>query len=265
LELIDGLSKLVLSASTAQYKACPVDFEVRKAAQEGKWCWWRPGHSGFPLQAYQALQALWGGQLSFASLNGSNWQDSAASGYGAVLAADWLVQQELGRFGHVDEIERFAPRMMQCASKNYSLYSWVWHGFHDSGKGKAHPCQHSTAGEAHVRTVISELRNSKEHRDLLKSAESAQVSSSTALQTFCEFVWRNLGCAVRTQPLSSCAELHLLKMQGLARLWNREGSLRGQERSSAKFKHGKPGDLQPIRMVVAIYANNRPRYLEQVL
>jgi len=57
----------------------------------------------------------------------------------------------------------------------------------------------------------------------------------------------------------------LLGMQGLAKLWNRESPLRGLERSFAKVEYDNPRPLQPFRLVVAIYANNRPHYLHQVL
>lgn len=265
MELIDGLSRLALSASSARYKECPVDFEVKTAVQEGKWCWWRPGHSGFPFQIYQALLSIWGGQLSPASLNASDWQDLAANGYQAILAADWLVQKELGRFGQVDEIERLAPRMMPCAWNYDSLYAFSSLGFEDSDTGKTHPCQYSAESEAEIAVIIMELRGSKEHQDLLESARNSEVSSTAALQNFYEFVRRNLGCKDRANPLSSCPEIHLLGMQGLAKLWNRESPLRGLERSFAKVEYDNPRPLQPFRLVVAIYANNRPHYLHQVL
>ena len=135
-----------------------------------------------------------------------------------------------------------------------------------------------------MQVLHRELRESREFQEALASGEISEATSDLRRRELLDFVKRNLGCN-STSSLEVCFELEALDMSNLAKLWNRVGPLLGGEKmgnsiirglSTRDHRHSPEHvsddgrtvfqeDSGDFQMIVAIYANNRPHYLQQVL
>jgi hypothetical protein len=211
---------------------------------------------GFPLLAYQSLLAVWGGLMHTSTSSNTSWEHEAMRGSWAIQSIDRLVQEVLGRFARTEEIRELAPRM----ARGWKAEG-VFAGSNDTGR---------ETPEFNV--LHGELRDSHEFREALTFGENSEATSALRRAELLGFVQHNLDCANSTGVMGDCSMLQALDMPDLARLWNSIGPLLGGASSrSVEDRNSRPEDSafqqdsEEFPVLVAIYANNRPRYLQQVL
>ena len=117
-----------------------------------------------------------------------------------------------------------------------------------------------------------ELRDSHEFREALTFGENSEATSALRRAELLEFVQHNLDCANSTGVMGDCSMIQAIDMPDLASLWNSIGPLLGGASSrSVEDRNSRPEDSafqqdsEDFPVLVAMYANNRPRYLQQVL
>ena len=263
------LVQLVEFASLELYQRCHVDNKNPKAEEtiealiHGKWCWWRSGEKGFPVLVYNTFLAVRGGLLVIDDLTeGSGWEDVATRGSWAVNLACWLIQDEMGRFAEADEIRALAPRILEMKLQISFSHS------HGLSQGNKLNSTQETDIEVISHELRKELRESQEFEKAVQSGQTFASLLNEQKKDMIRFVEKNFGCRRHITPFASdCYGIHVKSIRDIATLWNEKGTLLGlrHETEDSLNKILPPsGNLAKFGLVVVIYANNRPVYLQQV-